>query len=46
VAGGHAVSYADMIKLDLAYVETWSIRRDLWFILMTIPTVLVRRSVY
>jgi exopolysaccharide production protein ExoY len=44
VAGGHTVAYDDMIKLDLAYVDTWSLRRDLWYLAMTIPTVLVRRS--
>jgi exopolysaccharide biosynthesis polyprenyl glycosylphosphotransferase len=46
VAGGHVVGYEDMIKLDLAYVESWSLRRDFWLLLMTIPTVLVRRSAY
>jgi len=46
VAGGHVVGYEDMIKLDLAYVESWSLRRDLWLLLMTLPTVLVRRSAY
>jgi exopolysaccharide biosynthesis polyprenyl glycosylphosphotransferase len=46
VAGGHTVGYEDMIKLDLSYVDTWSIRRDLWLLMMTIPTVLVRRSAY
>jgi exopolysaccharide production protein ExoY len=46
VAGGHTVGYEDMIKLDLAYVDTWSIKRDLWLLLMTIPTVVVRRSAY
>ncbi|MBV9410557.1 MAG: sugar transferase [Acidimicrobiia bacterium] len=44
VAGGHTVAYDDMIKLDLAYVDTWSVRKDLWYLAMTIPTVLVRRS--
>jgi exopolysaccharide biosynthesis polyprenyl glycosylphosphotransferase len=46
VAGGHVVGYDDMIKLDLAYVESWSLRRDLWMLLMTIPTILIRRSAY
>ena len=46
VAGGHVVGYDDMIKLDLAYVEGWSLRRDIWLLVMTIPTVLVRRSAY
>jgi len=46
VAGGHVLGYDDMIKLDLDYVESWSLRRDLWCMAMTIPTVLVRRSAY
>ncbi|MCU1450227.1 MAG: exopolysaccharide biosynthesis polyprenyl glycosylphosphotransferase [Acidimicrobiales bacterium] len=44
VAGGHVLGYEDMIRLDLAYVDTWSLRRDLWLLLMTIPAVMVRRS--
>jgi lipopolysaccharide/colanic/teichoic acid biosynthesis glycosyltransferase len=46
VAGGHVLGYDDMIKLDLAYVDGWSFRRDLWYLAMTVPAVLVRRSVY
>jgi lipopolysaccharide/colanic/teichoic acid biosynthesis glycosyltransferase len=41
---GHVLGYDDMIRLDLDYVDTWSVRRDLWLLLMTIPAVLVRRS--
>lgn len=44
VAGGHVLGYSDMIKLDLAYTHSWSLGRDLWYLLMTIPAVLVRRS--
>jgi exopolysaccharide biosynthesis polyprenyl glycosylphosphotransferase len=46
VAGGHVLGYDDMIKLDLAYVDGWSLRRDLWYLAMTIPAVIVRRSMY
>jgi lipopolysaccharide/colanic/teichoic acid biosynthesis glycosyltransferase len=46
VAGGHLLDYDDMITLDLAYIDGWSFRRDLWYLAMTIPTVMVRRSVY
>jgi lipopolysaccharide/colanic/teichoic acid biosynthesis glycosyltransferase len=46
VAGGCALGYDDMIKLDLAYVDGWSLRRDLWYLAMTIPAVVVRRSAY
>jgi exopolysaccharide biosynthesis polyprenyl glycosylphosphotransferase len=46
VAGGHVLGYEDMIKLDLAYVDAWSLRRDIWYLAMTIPTILVRRAAY
>jgi lipopolysaccharide/colanic/teichoic acid biosynthesis glycosyltransferase len=46
VAGANALGYDDMIKLDLAYIATWSFHRDLWLLLRTIPAVLVRRSPY
>ena len=45
-AGAEYVGYDDMIKLDLAYIDGWSFRRDLWYLAMTIPTVMVRRSAY
>jgi exopolysaccharide biosynthesis polyprenyl glycosylphosphotransferase len=44
VCGGHMLGYDEMIKLDLTYVDSWSLRRDIWFLVMTIPAVLVRRS--
>ncbi|MBV8980222.1 MAG: sugar transferase [Acidimicrobiia bacterium] len=44
VAGGHVMGYEEMIKLDLAYVDSWSVRQDLWLLFMTVPTVLLRRS--
>jgi exopolysaccharide biosynthesis polyprenyl glycosylphosphotransferase len=46
VAGGHVVDYDDMIKLDLAYIDGWSLRQDIALLLMTVPAVLVRRSAY
>ena len=46
VAGGHVVDYEDMIRLDLAYIDGWSLRQDIGLLLMTVPAVLVRRSAY
>jgi len=43
---GHRVGYDDMIQLDLAYIEGWSMRRDLWLLIMTVPAVLRRRAAY
>jgi lipopolysaccharide/colanic/teichoic acid biosynthesis glycosyltransferase len=46
VEGGHVVDYDDMIKLDLAYIDGWSLRQDIALLLKTVPAVLVRRSAY
>ena len=44
VHGGHALSYDDMVGLDLAYINGWTFRHDLWILLLTIPALLVRRA--
>ena len=44
VEGGHVVDYDDMIKLDLAYIDGWSLRQDIALLVKTVPAVLVRRS--
>jgi lipopolysaccharide/colanic/teichoic acid biosynthesis glycosyltransferase len=44
VHGGHALSYEDMVSLDLAYITGWSFRRDLWLLALTVPALLVRRA--
>ena len=44
VHGANALSYRDMVELDLAYVATRSLAVDLSLILRTIPALLVRRS--
>jgi exopolysaccharide biosynthesis polyprenyl glycosylphosphotransferase len=44
VHGANALSYADMVELDLAYIATRSLAVDLGLILRTVPALLVRRS--
>ena len=44
VHGGNALSYDDMVALDLAYISSWSLRADLWMLLRTVPALLVRRA--
>ncbi|MBV9666392.1 MAG: exopolysaccharide biosynthesis polyprenyl glycosylphosphotransferase [Actinobacteria bacterium] len=44
VHGGHALSYDDMVGLDLAYINGWTFRHDLWILLLTVPALLVRRA--
>lgn len=42
VSGDNALSYEEMVKLDLAYVENWSLSLDILLILRTVPALLNR----
>jgi exopolysaccharide biosynthesis polyprenyl glycosylphosphotransferase len=44
VAGAHELSYEEMIKLDLAYIENWSLWLDVRLMLRTGPALLRRRG--
>jgi lipopolysaccharide/colanic/teichoic acid biosynthesis glycosyltransferase len=44
VSGRTAVSFEEMVRLDCAYVEAWSLREDLMVLLRTIPAVLARKG--
>jgi exopolysaccharide biosynthesis polyprenyl glycosylphosphotransferase len=44
VEGANALTYHDMIDLDLTYVVTRSFSFDLWLLTRTVPALLVRRS--
>jgi exopolysaccharide biosynthesis polyprenyl glycosylphosphotransferase len=46
VKGANALSYADMVELDLTYVATHSLGLDLMILWRTIPAVFIRRSAY
>ncbi|MHB1389938.1 MAG: sugar transferase [Thermoleophilia bacterium] len=46
VSGRDRRDFEEMAKLDLFYIENWSIKLDLKIILKTIPTVLTRRGAY
>jgi len=46
ISGRSELSYEDMIKLDLEYVENWSLAQDLWIICRTFLVVLRRRGAY
>jgi lipopolysaccharide/colanic/teichoic acid biosynthesis glycosyltransferase len=45
VSGGNGLSYDDMIKLDLDYIQRWSLWLDLRLLFATIPALLDRRRV-
>lgn len=46
ISGRSNLSYEEMIKLDIYYIENWSLWLDIEIILQTIPTVLFARGAY
>lgn len=46
VSGRSDLSFDEMVRLDLYYIENWSVRFDLSIILRTIPIVLMGRGAY
>jgi lipopolysaccharide/colanic/teichoic acid biosynthesis glycosyltransferase len=45
VAGRHRLSFDDLVRCDLFYIENWSLPMDLLILLRTIPAVLFRSGV-
>jgi lipopolysaccharide/colanic/teichoic acid biosynthesis glycosyltransferase len=46
VSGRQELAYDDRVRLDLEYIERWSLWLDLSILLRTIPAVLSRRGAY
>lgn len=46
VSGRNDLKYREMVKLDLYYVDNWSIWMDLSILIMTIPAILLRKGAY
>jgi exopolysaccharide biosynthesis polyprenyl glycosylphosphotransferase len=44
ISGGNDLTYEEMIKLDLAYIENWSLWLDLRLLMRTVPAVINRRG--
>jgi exopolysaccharide biosynthesis polyprenyl glycosylphosphotransferase len=44
VSGRNEIAFSDWIKLDLLYIDTWSLVNDLVILLRTVPSVLLRRG--
>ncbi len=44
VTGRNKISFGDWVKLDLEYIDTWSLTLDLKLLLKTIPAVLSGRG--
>jgi lipopolysaccharide/colanic/teichoic acid biosynthesis glycosyltransferase len=45
-SGRSDLSFEDMVRLDLYYIENWSLSLDVKLILKTIGTVIFRRGAY
>jgi exopolysaccharide biosynthesis polyprenyl glycosylphosphotransferase len=46
VSGRNDLSYREMVKLDLYYVDNWSIWLDVSILIMTVPATLLRKGAY
>jgi lipopolysaccharide/colanic/teichoic acid biosynthesis glycosyltransferase len=44
VSGRNSIPFEEWMRLDLEYIDTWSVSRDLRIILRTIPQVLFARG--
>ncbi len=46
VSGRNEVDFEAWMKLDLDYIDHWSLRQDLWILAKTLPAVLFGRGAY
>jgi exopolysaccharide biosynthesis polyprenyl glycosylphosphotransferase len=46
VSGRSSLSFEDYVRLDLFYIENWSLAYDLFILLKTLPVVLTRKGAY
>jgi lipopolysaccharide/colanic/teichoic acid biosynthesis glycosyltransferase len=46
VRGRSELGFDDYVRLDLFYIENWSILYDLFIMAKTIPTVLTRKGAF
>jgi exopolysaccharide biosynthesis polyprenyl glycosylphosphotransferase len=44
IAGGNDLTYAEMVKLDLSYVQNWSLWLDVLLLCRTLPALVHRRG--
>lgn len=44
IAGGNGLTYEEMVKLDLAYIQNWSLWLDVRLLARTVPALLNRRG--
>ena len=46
ISGRSNLTFDEMVKLDLYYIDNWSIWLDISILVLTIPAILFRRGAY
>lgn len=46
ISGRSDVSYEERVRLDMQYIRNWTIWNDVYILLATIPTILLRKGAY
>jgi lipopolysaccharide/colanic/teichoic acid biosynthesis glycosyltransferase len=46
VSGRSELSFDEYVRLDLFYIENWSLAYDLFILAKTIPMILARKGAY
>ena len=46
VSGRSDIDFETWVEMDLEYIETWNLRKDLKILLLTVPAVLSGRGAY
>ncbi|HKK50379.1 MAG TPA: sugar transferase, partial [Myxococcota bacterium] len=46
VSGRNQIGFEEWVKLDLQYIDTWSLALDVWILARTIPAVLLARGAH
>jgi lipopolysaccharide/colanic/teichoic acid biosynthesis glycosyltransferase len=46
ISGRNLLSFEEWIRLDLEYIDNWTLRKDLEILLATVPAVLGRNGAY
>lgn len=46
ISGRSDTTYAERVRMDRFYVSSWSLLRDLWIIVMTVPAIVMSRGAH
>ncbi|MGB7117133.1 MAG: sugar transferase [Anaerolineales bacterium] len=46
ISGRSDVSYDKRVRMDFQYIRNWTIWKDIYILLATIPVVIIRKGAY